>query len=104
VYWYWWAKIKPVIFGSGIGSGIEGGWMRGQGHKRVLSDEAFPIMRFKTYGSEDEDEDEVREEGRGLLNKGAEEGEGMRQRAPCGCWLNHERLDRVVEEAEGSAS
>lgn len=104
VYWYWWAKIKPVIFGSGIGSAIERGWMRGQGHKRVLSDEAFPIMRFKTHGSEDEDEDEVREEGRGLLNKGAEEGEGMRQRAPCGCWLNHERLDRVVEEAEGSAS
>ena len=103
VYWCWWAKIKPLLFNSDR----ERGWMRGQAHKRAMSDEAFPMMRFEHYGSDDGEEVVEGEEGRGLLDNGKEEGqeeeEGMRQRAPCGCLLNHEGLGKSVG-GEGSPS
>jgi amino acid transporter len=103
VYWCWWAKIKPLLFSSER----ERVWMRAQGHKRAMSDEAFPMMRFEHYGSDDGEEGVEGEEGRGLLDKGKEEEkeeeEGMRQRAPCGCLLNHEGLGKSVG-GEGSPS
>jgi amino acid transporter len=99
VYWCWWAKLKPLLF-----SGENKGWMCGQAHKRAMSDEAFSMMRFELYDSEDgETETEEGNERRGLLDKDGKEGdEGARQRAPCGCLLDCERLDKVVEEGEVS--
>jgi hypothetical protein len=94
VYWCWWAKVKPLLFSS-----EKQAWVNRAGHKRVLSDEGFPMMRFELYGSEDgETEVEEGDERRGLLHKdGKGEDEGMRQRAPCGCLLGHVRLDKVEE-------
>jgi amino acid transporter len=46
VYWAWWAKVKPLF-----GKGKERVWVRGP--KSVLEDEAFPMMQFERYGSED---------------------------------------------------
>ncbi|CZR51663.1 related to high affinity methionine permease [Phialocephala subalpina] len=93
VYWCWWAKIKPRLFGGE--SWLKAGREERRGHKREMSDEGFPMMRFEeTYGSDDgrpvdEDEDD---EDHGLLRQGPrpEEGdEGMRKRAPCGCPIDH---------------
>ena len=78
--------------------------MNRAGHKRVLSDEAYPMMRFELYGSEDgETEVEEGDERRGLLHReGKDEDEGMRQRAPCGCLLGHGRMDKVEETTPSS--
>ena len=81
VYWVWWANIKPVFGGK------ERTWMRG--HKSVLSDETFPMMRFERYGSE-EDEGEEPEGRQSGMRQGEENGDcnevaNMRKRAPCGC-------------------
>ncbi|PMD33217.1 hypothetical protein L207DRAFT_498670 [Hyaloscypha variabilis F] len=100
VYWCWWAKIKPLVFGSERDGR---GWMRGQSHKRGMSDEDFPMMMFELYASEDGETgvDEQGEQSRCLLNYAREggktENDGVRQRAPCGCLLDHEKLDEVVE-------
>ena len=76
--------------------------MNRAGHKRVVSDEMFPMMRFELYGGEDgETEVEEGDVRGGLLRKdGKDEDEdvGMRQRAPCGCSLEHGRSDKVEEE------
>lgn len=88
VYWCWWAKLKPLLFSS-----EKHGWINRSGHKRVLSDEAFPMMRLELYGSEDGEtgvgETEVGEGDvrRGLLRKeGKDQDKGMRQRAACGVY------------------
>ena len=97
LYWLWWAKVKPLFFSLDG----ERGCIR-QGHKRAMSDEEYPMMRFELYDSEDGDtEVEESNESSGLLGKEGEE-ESIRQRAPCGCFLNHDRLDMVVEEGEAS--
>ena len=97
VYWCWWAKLKPLLF-----SNEKQGLMNRAGHKRVVSDEMFPMMRFELYGGEDgETEVEEGDVRGGLLRKdGKDEDEdvGMRQRAPCGCSLEHGRSDKVEEE------
>jgi hypothetical protein len=102
VYWCWWAKLKPLLFSS-----EKQGLMNRAGHKRVLSDEMFPMMRFELNCSEDgETEVEEGDVRRGLLRKeGKDEDEdvGMRQRAPCGCLLGHGRLDKAEEETTMSS-
>jgi hypothetical protein len=55
VYWAWWAKVKPLF-----GKGKERVWVKG--HKSVLSDEPFLMMRLERYGSGDgREEGEVTE-------------------------------------------
>lgn len=86
VYWGWWAKIRPLIWGSEVRVGAN--WMR-RGHKREMSDEGsvLPMMHFARYGSDDGEN--VGDENEGLLGKIEEVDEGVRKRAPCGCPLSH---------------
>lgn len=53
VYWFWWAKIKPAVFGgeSWMATSGEGALLRG--HKRDMSNETFPMMRFERYRNGD---------------------------------------------------
>lgn len=94
VYWVWWAKIKPVVFGA-RGEG-EGGYVRG--HKSTLSDEVLPMLQYHSdiEGSArsslrlvDEADD-----GHGVVEG---EGGGVRKRAPCGCPLIHDPPPPPIE-------
>lgn len=105
VYWFWWAKIKPALFGGESWLATEREAGKHRGHRRDMSDEAFPMMRFDNYGSDDDQPVGGDDKDHGQLTQGSRLellvlDKGVKKLSPCGCPSFHGVRDR--ESRRGS--